>query len=99
MKLGSEFLTGDVIGINNRDSARTFVSHLITIVCLFALWKYAELGWVFLGGVSVVSVLLLYEHSVVRADDLSRVNLAFFRINAIISVGLFCVGVVDVLIA
>jgi 4-hydroxybenzoate polyprenyltransferase len=75
-----------------------FVSHLLTIGCLFALWQYAELGWVFLTGVIVVTVLLLYEHSVVRADDLSRVNLAFFRINAVISVGLFAVGLADVLI-
>jgi 4-hydroxybenzoate polyprenyltransferase len=76
-----------------------FVSHLITIGCLFALWQYGDLGWVFLTGICVVSALLLYEHSVVRADDLSRVNLAFFRINAVISVGLFCVGLADVLIA
>lgn len=75
-----------------------FVSHLITIGCLFSLWHYGDLGWVFLTGVIVVSALLLYEHSVVRADDLSRVNLAFFRINAVISVGLFCVGLADVLI-
>ena len=75
-----------------------FVSHLITIGCLFALWHYGDLGWVFLTGVIVVSALLLYEHSVVRADDLSRVNLAFFRINAVISVGLFAVGLADVLV-
>ena len=75
-----------------------FVSHLITIGCLFALWHYGDLGWVFLGGISLASLLLLYEHSVVSADDLSRVNLAFFRINAVISVGLFCVGFVDVLV-
>ncbi|MDB4637909.1 MAG: UbiA-like polyprenyltransferase [Planctomycetaceae bacterium] len=75
-----------------------FFSHLITIGCLFALWHFGELGWVFLGGISLVSLLLIYEHSVVRADDLSRVNLAFFRINAVISVGLLGVGFLDVLV-
>ncbi|MBD3672814.1 MAG: UbiA family prenyltransferase [Planctomycetaceae bacterium] len=75
-----------------------FVSHLITIGCLFALWHYGDLGPIFLGGISLVSLLLIYEHSVVSADNLSRVNLAFFRINAVISVGLFCVGFVDVLV-
>jgi len=83
----------------NRSALRiAFVSHLITIACLFALWHYGELGWVFLSGISLVSLLLIYEHAIISADDLSRVNLAFFRINAVISVGLFCVGFVDVLI-
>ncbi len=72
-----------------------FVSHLLTMACLFALWWSAGLGWVFFGGILVVAALLLYEHAVVRADDLSRVNLAFFRINAVISVGLFLLGVAD----
>lgn len=75
-----------------------FISHLITIACLFGLWWFAGLGYVFLAGVVLVAGMLLYEHSLVRADDLSRVNLAFFHVNAVISVGLFLIGAVDVLI-
>jgi 4-hydroxybenzoate polyprenyltransferase len=71
------------------------VSHLITITALFALWHFAGLGLVFLTGIIVVSALLIYEHSLVRPNDLSRVNIAFFNVNAIISLGLFAVGVVD----
>jgi len=70
-------------------------SHLLTIVALFALWHFAGLGLIFLTGVIVVSALLLYEHSLVRPADLSRVNLAFFNVNAVVSLGLLLVGAAD----
>jgi 4-hydroxybenzoate polyprenyltransferase len=71
-------------------------SHMLTIACLFALWRVAELGVVFLLGVIAVAALLVYEHRLVRPDDLTRVNIAFFQVNAVISVGLFVVGLIDV---
>ncbi|MEX0702758.1 MAG: UbiA-like polyprenyltransferase [Planctomycetales bacterium] len=74
-------------------------SHALTVICLIALWWGAGLGWIFLGGVVAVAALLVYEHRLVRPDDLSRVNLAFFHLNAIISLGLFAVGVADLLLA
>ncbi len=73
-------------------------SHLVTIGCLFGLWLSAELGPVFFCGVAAVSVLLAWEHWLVRPEDLSRVGLAFFHINAVISLGLLAVGLVDVLL-
>jgi 4-hydroxybenzoate polyprenyltransferase len=42
-----------------------------------------------------VGALLIYEHLLVRPDDLSRVNAAFFHVNAVISLGLFAVGSLD----
>jgi 4-hydroxybenzoate polyprenyltransferase len=72
------------------------VSHLLTVACLVGLWFTADLGIVFLIGIAGVAVLLAYEHSLVRPDDLGRVNLAFFHVNAIISVGLFLLGLADV---
>ena len=74
-------------------------SHLLTAISLFALWKYTPLGNVFLVGVIVFTLLLIYEHSLVRPDDLSRVNTAFFHVNAAISVGILLLGVVDVWLA
>lgn len=71
------------------------VSHLLTIVALFLLWHFASLGIVFLVGISVVSLLLLYEHWLVSPTDLSRVNMAFFNVNAVISLGLLVVGLAD----
>ena len=44
-----------------------------------------------------VGGLLLYEHYLVRPDDLSRVNTAFFRINALISLGMFAIVAIDLL--
>jgi len=73
-------------------------SHALTIGCLFGLWWVAELGPVFFCGVAAVSGLLAWEHWLVRPEDLSRVGLAFFHINALISLGLFAVGLVDVLL-
>jgi 4-hydroxybenzoate polyprenyltransferase len=54
-----------------------------------------ELGAVFLAGLSAVAVLLAYEHWLVRPDDLTRVNRAFFQVNAVVSVGLFLLVLVQ----
>ena len=70
-------------------------SHLLTIAALFALWYFAGLGIVFLAGITAVTLLLLYEHWLVRPDDLSRVNQAFFQVNGVISLGLFAVVLVQ----
>jgi 4-hydroxybenzoate polyprenyltransferase len=72
------------------------VSHLLTVVCLAALWWTAGLGPLFAVGVVAVAILLAYEHFLVRPDDLTRVNMAFFNVNAVISIGLFVVGSLDV---
>lgn len=73
-----------------------FLSHLLTIVMLVLLWKTAGLGLLFLAGIVLITLLLLYEHWLVRPDDLSRVNVAFFNVNAIISFGILLLGCVDV---
>jgi 4-hydroxybenzoate polyprenyltransferase len=70
--------------------------HLATIGLLVCLpLAYPHFGWIYWAGIAAVTVLLVYEHAVVRPDDLSRVNLAFFRVNAVISLGLFAVGSLD----
>ena len=73
------------------------VSHLLTIFCLFGFWYVAGLGIIFLVGIIAVTLLLIYEHAIISPNDLSRVNIAFFQVNGIISIGLLAVGVVDVL--
>jgi 4-hydroxybenzoate polyprenyltransferase len=72
--------------------------HLLTIAFLASLpLVYPPFHWLFWAGVLAVAVLLVYEHLLVRPDDLSRVNAAFFNVNAIISIGLFLVGTLDLL--
>ena len=76
------------------------VCHLVTILLLAALpWLCPQvpLGWIYGIGVAVVAVLLAYEHLLVRPNDLTRVNIAFFNINAVISLGLLVVGAIDLL--
>ena len=51
--------------------------HVVAVLCLVALSLVAPLGPLYLAGVAVVAVLLLYEQSLVRADDLSQVKRAF----------------------
>jgi 4-hydroxybenzoate polyprenyltransferase len=65
--------------------------HLVMLGLLLGLyWAAApHLGGIYLAGIAAVTLLLLYEHWLVRPNDLSRVNQAFFQVNAIISVGLF----------
>lgn len=70
--------------------ARAF--HLIMLALLVALlWSFG-LGKLAIAGVGVVTALLAYEHSLVSADDLSKLNAAFFTMNGVISI-LFFVSV------
>ena len=75
--------------------ARAF--HLVMVVLLIALLISFGLGvWAGVGVLAVI-LLLIYEHSLVRADDLSRLNAAFFTMNGVISVLFFLFVAADVL--
>jgi 4-hydroxybenzoate polyprenyltransferase len=54
-----------------------------------------ELGPVFLAGWIAVGLLLAYEHWLVRPDDMTRVNQAFFQVNVVVSVGLLVLVLVE----
>jgi len=79
--------------------------HLVTIL-LFAAVPFSEwfggqpsgLGTVWNAGLVAIAGLLVWEHWLVSPDDLSRVNAAFFHVNAVISVGLLAIGALDLLI-
>jgi 4-hydroxybenzoate polyprenyltransferase len=59
--------------------------HLLMLILLLILLRLEALGWISLLGVGVVAGLLYYEHRLVRPNDLSRVNAAFFTVNGYIS--------------
>lgn len=92
-----------VIGVAN--SLRlAAVCHLFMVVVLCLLpvvhWfggPHLHIRWIYAVGVFAVAILLLYEHSLVRPDDLTRVNVAFFQVNAVVSLGLFAVATLDLL--
>jgi 4-hydroxybenzoate polyprenyltransferase len=70
--------------------------HLAMIGCLVALVVGFQLGWLSLAGIGAVVTLLLYEHSLVKANDLSRVNAAFFTVNGYVSVLFFLFWAADI---
>ena len=72
--------------------------HLLMIFMLVGVGIAMPLGWIYFGGVLVVASLLVYEHSLVKPEDLSKVNVAFFQMNILISMGLLCVTLADLLI-
>jgi len=60
--------------------------HAIMLFLLIALLPAFALGKLAVAGIVVVTLLLLYEHSLVKPDDLSNLNAAFFTMNGVISV-------------
>ena len=67
--------------------ARLF--HFQAFIVLLILYLSTGLGWIALGGVAAVGALLVYQHTLIKANDLSRMNAAFFTTNAFVSVILF----------
>ena len=63
--------------------------HLVTVLLLVAVGLGLHLGWLYWLGVAAVGILLAYEHSLVRPDDLRRLDAAFFTVNGVISVVFF----------
>ncbi len=64
--------------------ARLF--HFQAFIVLVLLYITTGLGWLALAGVILVGALLVYQHMLVKANDLSRMNAAFFTTNAFVSV-------------
>jgi len=76
--------------------ARLF--HLLMLMLLIALLAVFGLGKLSVAGVIAVALLLAYEHSLVSARDLSKLNAAFFTMNGVISVVFFVFVAADLLI-
>ena len=71
--------------------------HVVMVLMLAGLGPAVPLGRYYQFGVGLIAVLLIYEHSLVRPDDLTRVNIAFFHTNILISLGLLAFGTIDLL--
>ena len=72
--------------------------HLAAVGCMLAVGYMMGLQAVFYLGVALIAGLLVYEHRLVRPDDLSKVNMAFATMNAVISVVFFVFTLADLLI-
>jgi 4-hydroxybenzoate polyprenyltransferase len=73
------------------------VMHAGMIVCLALLIVSFGLSWPSWAGLALVAALLIYEHSLVKADDLTRVNAAFFTVNGWVSMLFFLFWAADIL--
>ncbi len=71
--------------------------HLITGLILLGMPLLIEFGVFYYIGVGIVIALFIYEHAIVKPDDLSRVNLAFFTLNGMISLVLMALAIADIL--
>jgi 4-hydroxybenzoate polyprenyltransferase len=71
--------------------------HFGTFLMFLWLFFFLDLGLLYLVGVVVVGLMLFYEQSLLREDDLSRLNTAFFTMNGIISVAFFIFTLGDVI--
>jgi 4-hydroxybenzoate polyprenyltransferase len=69
--------------------------HGCTILFLGLVGLTAELGFIYWVGFAVVSFILLWEHRIVRPDDLTRINRAFFDFNAYVSIGYLMAIIAD----
>jgi 4-hydroxybenzoate polyprenyltransferase len=69
--------------------------HVAMIGCLGMLSLSFSLGWLSWAGIAAIVALLLYEHSMVKANDLSRVDAAFFTVNGYVSVLFFVFWAAD----
>ena len=73
--------------------------HVLMFAALGIFFLNAHLGWFGLVGVIATGLLLVYQHSIVKANDLSRMNAAFFTTNACVSLILFVTIASDVLLS
>jgi len=73
-------------------------AHLVTVLLLGWYAVLTSAGWAFWMGLAVVSVAFVYEHSIVKPGDLSRLNRAFFQVNGFVGVSLFAFALLDLVL-
>lgn len=74
------------------------IFHGLMLLFLLLVMPGSGLGWLYFSGVLVVAGLLAYEHSLVKPNDLSKLDAAFFNMNGYISVTIFVFTLLDALI-
>ena len=68
--------------------------HVVTVACLIGVGLTLGRGVAYMFGVGIIAALLVIEHAMVRPNDLSKLNRAFFDLNGYVSVAfLICVGI------
>lgn len=73
------------------------ITHLITVACYVWFGVTAGLGVIWWIGLAITAAVLAYEHTIVKTDDLSRVNRAFFTANGFVGIQLFVFALADLI--
>lgn len=72
--------------------------HFSTIILWSVLTYLENLSFFFVAGIAISAILLTWEHRLLKENDLSKLNVAFFNMNAVISVTMFFAVVIDILL-
>jgi 4-hydroxybenzoate polyprenyltransferase len=72
--------------------------HVVTMLLFVWYGALTGFGWLWWLGLALTAVVLVYEHAIVHAEDLSRVNRAFFTANGVIGVALFAFALADLVL-
>ena len=76
----------------------SFASHILMLALLVGLMFVLNLGLIFKIGLAVIAALIWYEHTLVKADDFTNIPVAFFNVNAAVSMSMLVFTVADVLL-
>ena len=74
----------------------SFVSHILMLILLLGLMLVLKLGIIFKVGLIVIAALIWYEHTLVKADNFTNVPVAFFNVNAAVSLSMLAFTALDV---
>ena len=92
------FSVPSFFGVKNA-LALSFASHILMVLLLIGLMFVLDLGIVFKAGLVVIAALIWYEHTLVKADNFTSIPVAFFNVNAAVSLIMLVFTVADVVLA
>jgi len=72
--------------------------HLTAFLIFLYTWVYFDLGFIYLAGIILTGAFMVYQHSIIKPADLSRLGMAFFNLNAYISVSICVFTFFDIII-
>ncbi|WP_082820686.1 UbiA-like polyprenyltransferase [Fictibacillus phosphorivorans] len=84
-------------GISNALKAAKWL-HVASFIAFISLGIVSGMGWVYYLGVFISGAIMVYEHSLVKPHDLSKLDVAFFTMNGILSVVMFIFSIGDLLL-
>ncbi|WP_291329630.1 4-hydroxybenzoate octaprenyltransferase [Desulfovibrio sp. UCD-KL4C] len=83
------------LGLQSSLTISTFC-HANTVIFFLLAGLSAGLGWIYFTTTAIVGAIMIFEHQVISVDDMSRVNMAFFALNGVVSVVLFLGTLLDI---